>query len=61
MKKVSKIKNKWYLVCDGKGTRVVSDRNVAEMQGLNVVIIAITADVAANILLLEKGESGIVA
>lgn len=45
---------KWYLVIDGKSTRVVNSTNVAEYETLNAVIVEISANQAAAILLLNQ-------
>ena len=45
---------KWYLVVDGKSTRVVNSTNIAEYETLNAVIVEITANQAAAILLLAS-------
>lgn len=45
---------KWYLVIDGKSTRVVNSTNIAEYETLNSVIVEITASQAASILLLAN-------
>ena len=47
-------KTQWYLVCDGKGATVTN--NIDNLVDLNVVIIEVTADQAANILVLEKSN-----
>ena len=44
---------KWYLVIDGKSTRVVNSTNIAEYETMNVIIVEITASQAAGILLLS--------
>ena len=45
---------KWYLVVDGKSTRVVNSTNIAEYETLNAVIVEVTANQAAAILLLAS-------
>jgi hypothetical protein len=45
---------KWYLVVDGKSTRVVSSANIAEYETLNSVIVEVSASQAAAILLLAS-------
>lgn len=45
---------KWYLVLDGKTTKVVSSNHIAEYEAMNVVIVEITASQAAGILLLNQ-------
>lgn len=45
---------KWYLVIDGKSTRVVNSTNIAEYETLNAVIVEVTANQAAAILLLAS-------
>jgi hypothetical protein len=45
---------KWYLVIDGKSTRVVNSTNIAEYETLNAVIIEISANQAAAVLLLAS-------
>ena len=45
---------KWYLVLDGKTTKVVSSRDIAEYEAMSVVIVEITAGQAAAILLLNQ-------
>lgn len=47
---------KWYLVLDGKTTKVVSSRNIAEYEAMNVIIVEITANQAAGILLLTSAN-----
>lgn len=47
----------WYLVCDGKGAKVISQKEMVQAKNLKGVIIEITADMAARILMLEKGDS----
>ena len=45
---------KWYLVLDGKTTKVVSSFDIAEYEAMSVVIVEITASQAAAILLLNQ-------
>ena len=45
---------KWYLVLDGKTTKVVSSNHIAEYEGMNVVVVEVTASQAAAILLLNQ-------
>jgi hypothetical protein len=45
---------KWYLVIDGKSTRVANSTNIAEYETLNAVIIEISANQAAAVLLLAN-------
>lgn len=45
---------KWYLVLDGKTTKVVSSSDIAEYEAMSVVIVEITAGQAAAILLLNQ-------
>lgn len=45
---------KWYLVLDGKTTKVVSSRNIAEYEAMTVIIVEVTASQAAAILLLNQ-------
>ena len=45
---------KWYLVVDGKSTKVVSSANVAEYETTNAIIVEVTASQAASILLLKQ-------
>jgi hypothetical protein len=45
---------KWYLVIDGKSTRVVNSTNIAEYETLNAVIVEVSANQAAAILLLAS-------
>lgn len=45
---------KWYLVIDGKSTRVVNSTNVAEYETLNAVTVEVSANQAAAILLLAN-------
>ena len=45
---------KWYLVIDGKSTRVFNSTNIAECGTMNVVIVEISANQAAAILLLAN-------
>jgi hypothetical protein len=45
---------KWYLVIDGKSTKVVSSANIAEYETLNSVIVEVSASQAAAILLLTS-------
>ena len=45
---------KWYLVVDGKATRVVNSSNIAEYETINAVIVEVTASQAAGILLLAS-------
>jgi hypothetical protein len=45
---------KWYLVIDGKSTSVVNSANIAEYETLNAVIVEVSANQAAAILLLEQ-------
>ena len=47
---------KWYLVIDGKSTRVVNSANIAEYETLNAVIVEISASQAAAILLLASAH-----
>lgn len=53
MKSKKQNKTKWYLFLDGK-TATIHD-SIAEIDLLKGVVIEITADVAASVLLLEKG------
>ena len=50
MKRTTTPKNKWYLVCDGKSASVTN--NIGEAKGMNVVILEISANDAANMLAL---------
>ena len=50
MKRTTTPENKWYLVCDGKSANVTN--NISEVKGMNVVIVEISANDAANILAL---------
>lgn len=45
---------KWYLVIDGKSTKVVNSANIAEYETMKVVIVEVTANQAAAILLLNQ-------
>ena len=45
---------KWYLVLDGKTTKVVSSNHIAEYDAMNVIIVEVTASQAAAILLLNQ-------
>jgi hypothetical protein len=45
---------KWYLVVDGKSTRVVNSTNIAEYETFNSVIVEVSANQAAAILLLAS-------
>jgi hypothetical protein len=45
---------KWYLIIDGKSTRVVNSTNIAEYETLNAVIVEVSANQAAAILLLAS-------
>lgn len=45
---------KWYLVIDGKSTRVANSTNIAEYETLNAVIVEVSASQAAAILLLAS-------
>jgi hypothetical protein len=45
---------KWYLVLDGKTTKVVSSENIAEYETMNNIIVEVTASQAAGILLLNQ-------
>lgn len=45
---------KWYLVVDGKSTRVVNSTNITEYETLNAVIVEVSASQAAAILLLNQ-------
>ena len=45
---------KWYLVVDGKSTKVVSSANVAEYETTNAIIVEVTASQAAALLLLKQ-------
>lgn len=45
---------KWYLVIDGKSTRVVNSANISEYEALKAVIVEISANQAAAILLLSS-------
>lgn len=45
---------KWYLVLDGKTTKVVSSNHIAEYEAMTVVIVEVTASQAAAILLLNQ-------
>ena len=45
---------KWYLVLDGKTTKVVSSNHIAEYDAMNVVVVEVTASQAAAILLLNQ-------
>ena len=47
---------KWYLVVDGKSTRVVNSTNIAEYETLNAVIVEVTASQAAALLLLASAH-----
>lgn len=47
---------KWYLVIDGKSTRVVNSTNVAEYETVNAVIVEVSASQAAAILLLASAH-----
>jgi hypothetical protein len=47
---------KWYLVVDGKSTRVVNSANIAEYDALNAVVVEISANQAAAILLLASSH-----
>ena len=47
---------KWYLVIDGKSTKVVSSANIAEYETLNSVIVEVSASQAAAILLLASAD-----
>lgn len=47
---------KWYLVIDGKSTRVVNSTKIAEYETLNAVIVEISANQAAAILLLASAN-----
>ena len=45
---------KWYLVVDGKSTKVVNSTNITEYETLNSVIVEVSANQAAAILLLAS-------
>jgi hypothetical protein len=45
---------KWYLIIDGKSTRVVNSTNIAEYETLKAVVVEITANQAAAVLLLAS-------
>lgn len=45
---------KWYLVLDGKTTKVVSSNHIAEYEAMTVVVVEVTASQAAAILLLNQ-------
>jgi hypothetical protein len=45
---------KWYLVLDGKTTKVISSNHIAEYETMSVIIVEITASQAAGILLLNQ-------
>lgn len=45
---------KWYLIIDGKSTRVVNSTNITDYEALNAVIVEISANQAAAILLLAS-------
>jgi hypothetical protein len=47
---------KWYLVIDGKSTRVVNSTNIAEYETLNAVIVEVSANQAAALLLLASAS-----
>lgn len=47
---------KWYLVIDGKSTRVANSTNIAEYETLNAVIIEVSANQAAALLLLASAH-----
>lgn len=58
--KANKRKNKtqWYVVFDGKNMQITN--NIAEAKTLNVVIVEITADEAAQMLALNaKAREGV--
>lgn len=45
---------KWYLVLDGKTTKVVTSNHIAEYEAMTVVIVEVTASQAAAILSLNQ-------
>ena len=45
---------KWYLVGDGKTTKVISSEHITEYETMNNVIIEITPSQAASMLLLQQ-------
>ena len=45
---------KWYLVIDGKSTKVVNSTNITEYETLHAVIVEVSANQAAAILLLAS-------
>ena len=45
---------KWYLVLDGKTTKVVSSNHISEYEAMNVIVVEVTANQAAAILLLNQ-------
>jgi hypothetical protein len=47
---------KWYLLIDGKSTRVVNSTNIAEYETLNAVIVEVSANQAAALLLLASAS-----
>jgi hypothetical protein len=47
---------KWYLVIDGKSTRVVNSTNIANYETLNAVVVEVSANQAAAILLLASAH-----
>ena len=53
-----KNKSQWYVVFDGKNMQITN--NITEAKTLNVVIVEITADEAAQMLtLIAKGKEGV--
>ena len=47
---------KWYLVIDGKSTKIANSTNIAECETMNGIIVEITASQAAGILLLTSAN-----
>ena len=45
---------RWFLVLDGKTTKVIGEASIAEYEAMSVVIVEITASQAAAILLLNQ-------
>jgi hypothetical protein len=45
---------KWYLILDGKTTKVVSEASISDYEAMSVVIVEITASQATAILLLNQ-------
>jgi hypothetical protein len=45
---------RWFLVLDGKTTKVIGEANIADYEKLSVIIVEITASQAAAILLLNQ-------